>query len=233
MRDFPQMSSASMTPAEAPNNPGVIQPQASDDSQASNNSGQSGFNPDSFWDNPAGVGDQQTQQENPHANLGQQIVQSLQGLKLGDGAGLFNQEVTAELEQGNYNGLNQRFNGMMQDVAKQTLMMTLQMMKALRENMVSDMDSRFASQITANDDTKFLEDKFPSAKNPAMAPVVKRVWDQALTLSKGNRGEAEKTTRIMLAEIAKGMGVDSGLNPPADPRGSTGTLVGLEQMLSL
>jgi hypothetical protein len=113
-------------------------------------------------------------------------------------APVFTQETAEQIAAGNFDGINSIMAKAHQATIQQSLLLTSKLVGAVVKRMQSDFDQRINSNLGARDDNQFLQSEFPLAKDPAFAPMVTRVWGQALKNSKGDRQAAIRMTRGML-----------------------------------
>lgn len=188
--------------------------------QSANNTGDS-FDPSTFWNGPASDGSGASSGESASgdggesgtqgsANLGQQLTTQLAAMTFGDP--IFTPEVAEQINNGDFNGVQQRFNAMGQNIVRQSMAMAIQIMRAHGESLQTQMRSEFGQTLNGRDNNEALVRDFPSAKDPRVAPVIQRVFDQALKNTGGKRDLAVKQTKDMLALMSNVTSGDLGLN---------------------
>jgi hypothetical protein len=99
---------------------------------------------------------------------------------------------------------------------QQSMLLTAKLVGAVVTRLQKDFDSRINGALGNRDNSEFLKGQFPLAKDPVFAPMVERVWNQALSNAKGDKQKAIQQTRGMLE--AFGTQTAPGLrDAPADP----------------
>lgn len=198
----------------------------------SNNTGDQ-FDPVAFWNGPAPAegaapsgesagnngGESGTNGNGGGGNQGefaQQLTQRLNGLTFGDP--IFNAEVAEQINEGNYDGVQQRFNAMGQQIVREALAMQVQILRPFAEQLLEQVRGETQQTFNQRDNTESLERLFPAAKNPAMAKTIRPIYDQALKNAGGNREKAVAQTKEMLRFMAGESAQD--LNIEIAPRGS-------------
>lgn len=209
--------------------------------QQQNNTGET-FDGSSFWNSPAsqpngapngesapnGNGESGAQGS---ANLGQQLTTQLASMKFGDP--IFTPEIAEQINNGDFNGVQQRFDAMMQNGVKQALGMMIQVMRPFGEQLQAQMRSEFGETLNGRDNNDALIKDFPSAKDPRLAPTIRQVFDQALKNTGGKRDLAVKQTKDMLALMSSAMSGDLGLNlvpQGSDPSASQPSVNWLDEL---
>lgn len=196
--------------------------------QNPNNTGAS-FDPASFWSQPpapapAGPASQGSEpggggtggQPDANAEFGRQLQTQLQGLNF---APVMTPEITEALATGNLETFNTAMTAHGRAVTQQALQMSLSVMQRLSDQLLSEVDRRTQSTLGTRDNTEALATEIPLARNPAMSPIVHSIFNQAMTLNKGDRVKAIAMTKDMLKSYHNSMqSSDSGLGiPPPNP----------------
>jgi hypothetical protein len=234
LRDENEGAGGTGTPGAGADNAGAGQGNSGGDTgntgSDSNNTG-GDFDPASFWDSPdpdptatpsgesAGGGNQGSgtgDQSQGGGNFATQLSQQLTTMNFGDP--VFTPEVAAEINEGNYAGFEKRLQTQMQTAVRQALAMNVQVLRPFAEQLMQQMRDEFGSTLGERDNVDALVKDFPAAKNPTVAPVIKGIYDQALARTKGNRAEAVKQTKAMLAHMAGATAEDLELD--VAPRGA-------------
>lgn len=192
-----------------------------------NNNTGGDFDPTTFWDSPApepspapsgesaGGGTQGSGTGNDGNSFAQQLTQQLGSMAFGDP--VFTPEIAQEINEGNFAGFEKRLQTQMQNAVRQAMAMQVQVLRPFAEQLMSQMRGEMGSTLTERDNVDTLVRDFPAAKNPTVAPVIKSIFDQALTRNKGDRVKAVAQTKQMLAHMA---GVTAGdLNLDVAPMG--------------
>ncbi|WP_397536310.1 hypothetical protein [Roseateles sp.] len=196
----------------------------------SNNTGES-FDPAAFWNGPAsaegaassgesagnGSGESDT---NGGGNANQtgfatQLTERLSGLTFGDP--IFNAEVAEQINEGNFTGVQERFNAMGQQIVREALAMQVQILRPFAEQLMEQVRQETKQTFTSRDNKESLVTLFPAAKNPVMAQTIQPIYDQALRNANGDRAKAVAQTKEMLRFMAGESAAD--LNIEIAPRG--------------
>lgn len=175
-----------------------------------NNNGQK-FDPASFWNEPeaennsspqsggsvdGGNQSSGTQQD----QVGTALASQLGALNFGEG--VLTQEAMEAANNGDLKPFHTNLNKFGQDVTKQALTMSVQVMQEFGQRLLQVVESKINGQLTSRDNTAELVKDFPAAANPKVAPVIQSIFDRALRLTKGNRGEAIAMTKEMMKAVA-------------------------------
>jgi hypothetical protein len=96
-----------------------------------------------------------------------------------------------------------------------------------------DVERRINAALGNKDNSEFLAQTFPQAKDPALAPMIQRVWDQALVNTKGDRQKAIQQTRGMLSAMGKEFAPDDIRQPADDPTAGINTAASKSLVASL
>lgn len=188
------------------------------------------FDPVAFWNGPApangGSGSGESAANNPSNSesdtqgggndLNTQLATQLQNMSFGEP--VFTPEIQQQIQEGNFDGVQDRFNSMMQQGVRQALAMQVQILRPFAEQMMNQMREEFGSTLNNRDNTDQLVKDFPAAKDPRVAPAIKNIFDQAIKNTGGDRVKAVAQTKQMMALMAN---VTSGdLDLRVAPRGS-------------
>lgn len=223
---------SSGTPAGGGNNGGDQGAGNSGDSGSnasdSNNTGDS-FDPAAFWNGPApdanaassgesasgSDGESGTQGGDSRSEFATQLQQRLDGLTFGDP--IFNEEIAGQINEGNYQGVQERFTNMGRAITRETLGMVVQILRPFAEQLTEQMRNEVGQTFNQRDNNESLVTLFPAAKNPAMERTIRPIYEQALKNHKGNREAAVASTKEMLRFMAGESAAD--LNIDVAPRG--------------
>ena len=195
----------------------------------SNNSGED-FDPSAFWggsgqggssasseESAGGSGsDSNTGGSSDGENISQTLTQQLENLSFGDP--IFTNEIAEQINNGDFNGVQERFNAMGQNIVRQALSMTVQILRPFAEQIQSQMREEFQGTLTNRDNNDTLVRDFPAAKDPRVAPVIKQIFSQALKNTGNNRERAVSQTKEMLRFMAGQTASDLDLS--VAPRGA-------------
>lgn len=195
------------TPPPPADNGGVIPEAPAGDSQDANNNGQADdFN--LFWDQQEGIGaeqqqsgeQQQAQQQQADSGLRESVANHLAAMPFTD---VFSSDVADALNQGDYSAANEAIKANMQALMKHTMQGMLPVMDAA----FNRFDSRVQEQIQGSlsstlgqrDSEAVLASEFSSQmRDPAVAPIVRNIFAQAMKNNKGDRTKALESTRSLL-----------------------------------
>lgn len=125
---------------------------------------------------------------------------------------IFSDSALQKLGEGDFSEVNQNLQSTIRESNKQMFAQTVQLMSLFGERLVAAMEEKFTGTLESRDSSSFLETNFPSAKDPQIRPLVQTVFDQAMKNTKGNKPEAIKQTKEMLALMGKKTAADTGLN---------------------
>lgn len=196
--------------------------QSGNNGSDSNNTGNE-FDPAAFWNGPAPAADPAPSGESaggkppesgnppaPGGDFASELTTQLAGLTFGDA--IFDDSIAAEINEGNFSGVQGRLNTMGQNIVRQAVAMNVQILKPLTEQILARVREETQQTFTTRDNTQSLETLFPAAKNPVMAKTIQPIYDQALKNAKGNAKEAVAQTkemlRFMAGESARDLGVE-------------------------
>lgn len=216
-RDESQAAGGGTTPPAGGDNGGQAtgNPLGNGNADSGTNNTGDGFDPASFWQGPQegqgsapsgeSAGNSTPPAGNPPANpqggtFAEQLTGQLAGLTFGEP--VFNQEVAEQINNGDFTGVQKRFDSSMQAAVRQSLAMNVQILKPFAEQILAQVRQEMGQTLSGRDDTDTLVRDFPAAKNPTVAPVIRSVFDQALKNTKGNRELAVRQTKQMIALMA-------------------------------
>lgn len=199
---------------EGANNPPVNEPNGGNPASGGNNGGGE-VDAMAFWKGPDGDDGQngESGDQPQFSDPTQEISDTLQNLNFGN---FFDAETVNQINDGNFEGINQRFTGIVQQSVRQSLGLTTQIMKAYGERILAQAREEARGTLDGRDDQAQLVKDFPAAADPKVAPMVQNVYSQALKNTKGDRVAAVKQTKEMLALFSRTTGSD--LNLTVAPR---------------
>jgi hypothetical protein len=175
-----------------------------------------------FWGNQDGDGEGSGESLTPEQETAQQTALGTELRTAIDGfapaAPVFTKETAEQIAEGNFEGINKIMADAHKQAIQQSILLSSKLMGAVVKRMQADFDSRIQSGFQSKDESTFLQTEFPLAKDPAFAPMVNRVWNQAMTNAKGDRKKATQLTRGMLeafgSQTAPNLG-DAAVDPMA------------------
>lgn len=109
-------------------------------------------------------------------------------------------------------GINKAISAQLVQATQQSVAMSAQIMKLVSEKIMGDVDARINGAFGNRDNVDSLAKSFPSYNDPGMKPVIDGVFNQAMSLSKGDREAAIKSTREMLRYMGKSGAQDLGIS---------------------
>jgi len=215
------------SPAGGGNNGGDNSGDSGSPGGDSNNAGD-GFDPAAFWQGPgsdngsapngesAGDGTQNSGTGGSDADLSATLTQQLGQLSFGDP--VFDASVAEQINNGDFNGVQERFNAMGQNIVRQSLSMMVQILRPFSETIMNQVRGEVEGTFSSRDDSSALAREFPAARDPRVAPLIQQVYDQALKNTGRDRAAAVAQTKEMLRFMAGNTAGDLGLN--VAPRGA-------------
>lgn len=129
---------------------------------------------------------------------------------------VFTKEMAEQVADGNFDGINAAIVAANKAAISHSVLAGAKLIKAVTEKLQTDFEARIQTALGNKDSSDFLKQTFPQAKDPTLAPLVERVWNQALANSKGDRDKATTLTRGMLQAMGKEFAPEDLRNPPAD-----------------
>lgn len=216
----------SPTPAPSGDNPGGNSGAPGSESSGGDNTGEE-FDPASFWTGPAPTPTPAPSGESAGTNAGESgnggggedlnTVLSNQLNTMTFGEPIFNAEIAAEINEGNFSGIQKKLDGAMQAAVRNALSMNVQILRPFAEQLMTQMRDEFSGTLNTRDNSSALENDFPAAKKAAARPMIQQLYDQALKNTKGDRALAVKQTKGMLRFMAGATADD--LDISVAPRG--------------
>lgn len=194
----------------------------------SNNTG-TGFDASAFWNGPApdanaapsgesasgNSGESGTPGDGQRSDFATQLTERLDGLTFGDP--IFNAEVAGQINEGNFDGVQERFTAMGRQIVRESMALQVQILRPFAEQLIEQMRGEVGQTFTNRDNNESLVTLFPAAKNPVMAKTIEPIYAQALKNAKGDRVKAVAQTKEMLRFMAGESASD--LNIEIAPRG--------------
>lgn len=143
-------------------------------------------------------------------NPGQVFAEQLQNMTFGE---VFTPEAIESLaENRDPKALNQGLQALGREATKQAFLMSAQLFQQAMPRLMEQMRSELRSEFGNRDNEADLIKEIPSAANPALKPLVKSIFDRAMTVTKNNRPEAIAMTKDMLKFQTEQMSGDLGIN---------------------
>lgn len=112
-------------------------------------------------------------------------------------------EIMEAVGNGELKTFNDAFKTQIKSSVKETLFLAAKMMAEMQSRMLKKMDSRFADLNEADKADSALIEALPFAADPAIRPIARSVFAQALNNTKGNRPDALKMTRAYFKATMK------------------------------
>lgn len=208
-----------------------------------NNSG-SGFNPETFWQEPSPEGGQSPnsgsaggnqsgggQQQQQPQNEGNAFAERLGNLKFG--TDVFTPEaIKAMNEGGDPKAFNENMTQFGRQTVKEAVVMTAQLMQRNNQMIEARVQELLDQRFGQRDSEGALGTEFPSYNKPGMKPMIDGIFAQAMKLSGGDRPKAIQATKEMLKHTTQRFSDDLGLtNPPGGAGDGLGTQTNWEEEL--
>lgn len=183
------------------------------------NNGGTGFDPATFWNAPKSEPADPNTVKTPSEGekVGTEFATRLQALTFGDN--VFKDEVVKALGEGNYDAANTAIQTQMRNGVQQSVLMSAQLIQKAMDAMRSEFAGMIDGNLGKRDDNAALIEAFPSAKDPALLPSIKGIFDQSMKLAGGDRAKAITSTREMLKYMGKTAGSDLGITTPPGQEG--------------
>lgn len=160
--------------------------------------------------NPGGDGDDDSNQSDTATQLGEM----LNGF---NPESLFTDEITSQINEGNFEGFNERFTNATRSMLRQSMTMNATLMRAYGDRLLSQVRDEMVAMFEGRDDQSQLTRDFPAAADPTVGPMIQSVFNQALKNANGDRSKAVTQTKKMISLMARRTGGDLNLN--VAPRG--------------
>lgn len=200
------------------NNGGGNNGQSGSDSNNQNNDGQP-LDLNAFWNgepgadgkSPSGESDdgKPASGSSPTAAATPNIAEQIQSMSFGE---FMTPDVIEKMGEGDMSGFNAGLQGFGQTVMRQTLALSVGIMKQLREQIFAEVEGKIDGRVTGDRQHDALIAAIPSAGKPEMGPTIKNIYARALTNQKGNVEKAIEQTKQVLQLQAEAFGGDLGLN---------------------
>ena len=195
-------------------------PSGNNGNGADNTGGADTFKPEGFWNTPAA--DPAPASQNGNAATQEPAKEgggfdAIQSLVTGFKASSFmTPEVVNKMGENDFTGFDAGLQAHGQQVLQQSTQIMMATLKEVIPALMSQMQGMVGGTLGERDTKAFLESKFTAAKDPSTAPVVRQIFDQAMSLCKGDKTAAEKMTRTMLQTMGNTVGRDVNLEVPAN-----------------
>lgn len=134
-----------------------------------------------------------------------------------DPGAFFDDTLAGEINEGNFQNVNERFVTAQRATMRQTMQMSAMLMRAYGDRLLEQVRGEMAGMFEGRDDQTQLTRDFPAAADPVVGPMIQSVFAQALKNAKGNRAAAVTQTKKMISLMARRTGGDLNLN--VAPRG--------------
>lgn len=206
-------------------NQGVTSGDSDNGTGTKDNNGQT-FDAAGFWKEPEPDGVTAPDSGEEGRKIGTELANMIQGA--GVVPEIFNRDIAEQVANGDFKAINELFAESQRNTIKQFVPVVGKLLEVVVQRMETQFESRLQGTLRSDKDTTHLETHFPQAKNPAVRPIVERVYKQALTNTKGDRDKAIEQTKGMLAAFGSEMGLTT---PPADPSGVAGSNSFIEELL--
>lgn len=160
------------------------------------------------------------QQQQVPANPAETLAASIQSLKF---APVMNDAAIAELAEGKTDAFHAQLESFGKEVTQASIRNMIPIIAQIRDQLREEFKSEMSGTLKSRDNAADLEAAIPSAKNPAVRPIVDSIFNRAMTVTKGDRKAAIDMTKEMLRLQSTTLGEDIGL--PARTAGDNESLV--------
>ncbi len=195
-------------------------PPASANGSENNNGQTPEFDPNKFWAAPAEVvpapkAPAATSSQTPSESASPlaAIVQKISEAKFGNAAFL-TPDVLNKMGENDFTGFNGGLESFGRDVLAQSAQTTSAMLQHVIPAFLQHVTDMVESKFGGRDMSSFLESNLQAAKDPALAPVVRNIFDIAMKQTKGDKNAALAMTRTMLQTVGTGIAKDVDLTLP-------------------
>lgn len=110
-------------------------------------------------------------------------------------------EVMTEMTDGNLEGFNKAVAASGRNAVKQSLMLSARMMNEISERLTTKMETRFNELLSADKANTDLNDALPFAKDPAIQPIARGIFAQAMNKTNGDKAKALEMTKRFFTNI--------------------------------
>lgn len=152
-------------------------------------------------------------------NTSQEFTQKLAALDFGP---VFTDEIAKQVGEGNLEGANKAFQAQGQKIAKESLIMSAQLMQLHGENLMQKVAAMMDERFGTRDNNSSLAKSFPSYQEEGMKPIIDGIFQQSMKHTKGDRTAAITMTKDMLKFVGKTGRADMGLNDAPGGPGDEG-----------
>jgi hypothetical protein len=173
-----------------------------------------------FWDNkdePPTTTESDEETATQSKALGAELGGIINSFKTPE---VFTKEIADQIANGDLNGVNAALEASNKALMQHQVVVTAKLLGGVIDRLSADFDQRIQRAFGNKDSEIALETHFPLATDPTMRPLVKRVWDQALTTSKGDKQKAIRLTKGMLEAFGNKTSIR---DAPEDPTAGIGT----------
>lgn len=195
-----------------------------------NNTGADELDPSDFWNDPAPKEEPNPNpapkidpnQPNPDGDFANQLVSHIDGLKFD---GVFTDEVTQAINQGDYTAANTAITANLKQAVKASMGVQAQLLKRFSDTLVPNIEKRVTDMVNERLGQEKAQDALtqaiPSASNPKVGPGIRAIYNHALTRTGGDTAKALAMTKSMMRTMASEMSGDVDLDvAPRDPHAS-------------
>src|SRR3546814_3741530 len=116
-----------------------------------------------------------------------------------DPGALFNDEIATQINEGNFEGFQERFTNSMRASMRQTMTMSATLMRAYGDRLLEQVRGEMQGMFEGRDDQSQLTKDFPAAADPTVGPMIQSVFNQALKNTEGDRTKAVAQTKKMIS----------------------------------
>lgn len=205
------------------NNTGSNSTESSAESGGTNNAGQE-FDAEGFWAEPkpktepvapTATTTPQTQTQDQQKEFGTQLGNMIGAIKFD---GVFTNDIAEQIKEGDYSGINDAIQNQLRSAVRESLTVNAQVLSRYGQGLQTRFEQMIQDHMGTRDNNDTLLASFPSAKDPAVRPMIQSVFDQALKHSGGDRTKAVAMAKDMLKVMGPKMATDMNLTTPPGGR---------------
>lgn len=196
------------------------------------------FDPAAFWNEPAapatnsgsggGTESGAGAAGDKPKDAGAEFAAQLDGLKFGDA---FTPAIAEQVAEGKFDGINQAIQGQLRDSSRQAVIMSAKLMQLHGDALMTRFEKMIDEKLGGRDNSQTLEKNFEMAKDPALRPMVEKVFDQAMRLANGDRVKAVETAKMMLGYMGTTGAKDMGITTPPSNAADTFSNAGAKSLV--
>lgn len=187
-------------------NQGAITDSTASDDNGSGDEDNTGIEDEftAFWDQADEEKEQTTTPAAgaPVANPADVVNQVLESVDFGD----FSHDELRQLEQGDFSPMNSRIVKAGRVAMQQTLLLSARMMQAQKEQMLQEIEAQLDERIGKFKQDSHFEEEIPFARDPAIRPIARGIFDMALKRANGDAKKAAEMTKQFMSHLSGKLG---------------------------